>query len=128
MNECTVRQLRPSALERRFDLVVAERAPERDRRALIEQYLQATSRWNGKASSRVLQHRIDPLTSDSWEPVQEVRDCRTSFEVLEECLHGHARPSEQPGTTDFPGYAFHGGALSPVQHIRKIHQDCGGNG
>ena len=55
------------------------------------------------------------LVGGDIEDLGDFTEGHAGFEVFEDGLNGHAGSAEGPGTADFAGDSFDGGALGPVE-------------
>lgn len=94
----------PAALVGRGHVVFWQKLPQRRRRSLIEEDAHS-SRGQG-AERSVFEHGARLFESDSREPLDELRDGRAVFQVLEQGSDGDACPTKHPGATQAFGIAL----------------------
>src|SRR2546421_2140919 len=69
---------------------------------------------------------FDLITSNTWEPSQEIVNPSAAFEILKKRSDRHARAFEQPFAADLSRDAFNCGTLSPIEHgPNPIHASRG---
>ncbi len=83
IEQLTVRQDMPAALERGFHLVIRQNSPERSRRSLVEKDLHAfVSDCGFKAALSALKDGVDLIAPNAGKRVQEFLDGGAAFDVL----------------------------------------------
>lgn len=81
VNQLTILQLRPAALEGGGDFMLREKLTQRDWRALIEKDPHLSR--SQSAARRMLKYSTGLLKGNTGEPFQKLSDLSTVFEVLE---------------------------------------------
>jgi hypothetical protein len=99
-------------------LMLRQEPPQWDRSALVKQY--AHSGNSQGAPGRVFEHGANLLDSDAGKPLNELRDERAVFKVLEERRHRHPGAAKYPGTTYALGIAFNSRTGRPIDHALHI--------
>lgn len=79
----------------------------------------------GQTLSRVFQDSLDLRTCHAGEPLKELLDRRSAFQIFEQRLDRNTRTSESPGPTHLVGSALHRVATAPVEHIHTVSQRSG---
>ncbi len=123
IQEITVRQLRPTHLERGCNRVVRQGVPQRGWRSLVEQNPHGgacNQSGDRETPLGMFQHRLCLLPGDSRKPLQEIIEPCARLQICEKCLHRHARPSEDPRPTDFFRSPLDGEALIPIEHPKRL--------
>ena len=128
VEKLSVGEFRPSHFEGGADGVPGQSLPQRDGSPLVEKHPQvaATDRLGNsgdrKAALSVLEYRFDLLAGHTGEPFEKIIDPSSALEILEESLHGNARPLEQPSPSHLARHPFHRGTFAPVQHDPKVRR------
>ena len=73
----------------------------------------------------MLQDAADLLSRNTREPLQELLNCRATFNILEQCSDRHAGAAKYPRTTDAIGIALDDRARGPVDHERMLRLGAG---
>lgn len=108
IEQITITQQLPATFKSGFDVMIAEELPQRNRRTLVEENAHRSSGFY-ETLTGVFEDRLDLIPRDPGEPLDEVRDGRTTLDVLEERRHGHSRVAEDPGTAHATLDALHRG-------------------
>lgn len=120
LQQFSILQLCPSALERRIDGVASQELTERDRRALIEQNAQLRRRDSTARSMREDGPHL--FERNARKPLEELMQRHVVFEILEQGRDGDTRATEQPRTAVPLVVLFDRIAGGPVDHTLKYSE------
>ena len=117
VDQLSVLESCPTKLLRRAHLVRHQELPKRRRRSLVEQ--DSHLRRGERAARRVFKDSTHLFERDAGKPLDELRDGRTIFEVLEQRRDRHATAAEYPGTAASRGITLDGLTGGPVDHAQN---------
>jgi hypothetical protein len=80
---------------------------------------QRGSSHDGEAACRMLEDPLGLLTTDAWKPLEELIQCGSGLEILEQGCNGNPRTSENPRAAHSIREAFNSRTCRPIQHRQK---------